>query len=153
MKKPENLKTDKFIIKSFLGDVSDNVWEELKRIAKENDCEIIDISDRNSPFYDVGPAEFLYLEKNAQLVATDSFHSCVFSIIFSTPFIVAQRIGGTMKSMHSRIETLLDKFEMPNRIFNKKITADILENDYSKAHEILKNEKIRVNNFLDAAFK
>jgi len=105
MKKPENLKNDKFIVKSFLGSVSEEVWEELRRIAKENDCEIIDISDKNSPFYDVGPAEFLYLEKNAFLVATDSFHSCVFAILFSTPFVVFER-QDKVKSMYSRIETL-----------------------------------------------
>ena len=153
MKKPESLKTDKYILKSFLGDVSSDVWKELKRVAQENECEIIDISDKDSPYYDMGPAEFLYLEKNAFLVATDSFHSCVFSIIFSTPFIVFEREGGNLQSMYSRIETLLETFEMKNRVFNKKITADILDNDYSKAHEILQKEQTRVNNFLDTAFE
>lgn len=153
MKRPENLKTDKFILKSFLGDVSDDVWKELRRVAEENECEIIDISDKNSPFYDVGPAEFLYLEKNAFLVATDSFHSCVFSIIFSTPFIIFERKGGDLQSMYSRIETLLETFKMPNRVFNKKITADILNNDYSEAYKILEKEQKRVNNFLDTALE
>ena len=153
MKRPENLKTDKFIVKSFLGDVSDDVWKELRRAAEENECEIIDISDKNSPFYDVGPAEFLYLEKNAFLVATDSFHSCVFSIIFSTPFIIFEREGGDLQSMYSRIETLLETFKMPNRVFNKKITADILDNDYSEAYKILEKEQKRVNNFLDTALE
>lgn len=153
MKKPESLKTDKYILKSFLGDVSSDVWKELKRVADENECEIIDISDKNSPYYDMGPAEFLYLEKNAFLVATDSFHSCVFSIIFSTPFIVFEREGGNLQSMYSRIETLLETFNMENRVFNKKITADILDSDYSKAYEILQKEQTRVNNFLDTAFE
>lgn len=153
MKKPENLKPDKYILKSFLGDVSNDVWKELKRVAEENECEIIDISDKNSPYYDMGPAEFLYLEKNAFLVVTDSFHSCVFSIIFSTPFVVFKREGGDLESMYSRIETLLETFDMKNRVFNKKITADILDNDYSKAHEILKKEQTRVKDFLNTAFK
>lgn len=152
MKRPEKLKTDKYILKSFLGNVSNKVWFELKRIADENNCEIIDISDKNSPYYDVGPAEFLYLEKNAFLVATDSFHSCVFAILFSTPFVVFKRQDNQLESMYSRIETLLEKFEMRNRIFSNEITADILKNDYSEAHKILKNEKIKVNDFLDAAF-
>lgn len=151
MKRPENLKTDKFILKSFLGNVSDKAWEELYRIARENDCEIIDISDKKSPFYDVGPAEFLYLEKNAFLVATDSFHSCVFSILFSTPFIVFERNDNVLESMHSRIETLLDKFNMQNRIFSDAITDKILNSDYSKAHKILEKEKIKVSEFLEAA--
>jgi len=151
MKRPENLKTDKFIVKSFLGNVSDKAWEELYRIARENNCEIIDVSDKKSPFYDVGPAEFLYLEKNAFLVATDSFHSCVFSILFSTPFIVFERKDNVLESMHSRIETLLDKFDMENRIFKDAITDEILNNNYSKAHEVLEEERIKGNQFLKSA--
>ena len=151
MKKPKNLKTNKFILKNFLGNTSDYVYKELKRIARENNCEIIDVSDRNSDFYDVGPAEFLYLEKNAFLVATDSFHSCVFAILFSTPFIVSERDDNILKSMYSRIETLLSKFKITDRIFEGEITQDILNNDYEQVYSILENERLKVNQFLDKA--
>ena len=151
MKRPENLKTDKFIVKSFLGNSSDNSWKEICRIAEENDCEIIDISDKNSPYYNMGPAEFLDLEKNAFLVATDSFHACVFSILFSTPFIVFKRDDNKLQSMHSRIETLLKTFKMGNRIFDKEIDETIFNNDYAEAHKILENERSRVNEFLKKA--
>ena len=147
MKKPEGLKTDKFIVKSFLGNASEDYWNEITRLARENDCEIIDISDENSPYYDMGPSEFLYLEKNAFLVATDSFHACVFSILFSTPFIVFER-DDEEENMHSRIETLLNTFNMNNRIFNKKIDKSILDNDYEDAHKILEEEREKVMNFL-----
>ena len=152
MVRPEKLKTDKFILKSFLGNVSNTVWSELNRVAEENGCEIIDISDKNSPYYDMGPAEFLYLEKNAFLVATDSFHSCVFSILFSTPFVVFKREDNELESMYSRIETLLEKFDIQNRIFKDKISADILNNDYTNAHKILEGERLKVNDFLSTAF-
>ena len=33
---------------------------------KENDCQIIDIINEDSEFFGIGPAEFLYLEKNAK---------------------------------------------------------------------------------------
>lgn len=153
MKKPDNLKTDKYILKSFLGNASKEALKEIKRVAKENNCEIIDVSDKKSPYYDIGPAEFLYLEKNAFIVVTDSFHACVFSILFSTPFVVFKREGGNLKSMYSRIETLLEKFDMKNRVFDKKITSDIFNNDYTKAHKILKKEQEKANNFLQIAFE
>lgn len=35
-KKPENLKTDKFIVKSFLGNISDSIQNELQRIASQS---------------------------------------------------------------------------------------------------------------------
>lgn len=151
MKKPENLKTDKFIVKSFLGNSSDHSWKEIYRIAEENGCEIIDISDKNSPYYNMGPAEFLYLEKNAFLVATDSFHACVFSILFSTPFIVFERDDSALQSMYSRIETLLKTFKMENRIFDKTIDKSIFNSNYAEAHNILEKERSKVNEFLNKA--
>ncbi len=150
MKKPQNLKTNKFILKSFLGNISGEIGEELNRIAKENDCEIVDISNKDSEFYDVGPAEFIYLEKNAFLVVTDSFHSCVFSILFSTPFMIFER-QDELASMYSRIETLLEKFKLHHRIFNGKITQEVFSNDYSKAYEILQSEREKVYKFLEKA--
>lgn len=152
MRKPENLKIDKFIVKSFLGNASEDYWNEICRIAKENDCEIIDISDENSPYYDMGPAEFLYLEKNAFLVATDSFHACVFAILFSTPFIVFER-NDEEASMHSRIETLLKTFKMEDRIFEKSIYDKLLSSDYTEAHKILEKERSKVNEFLTKSLK
>lgn len=150
MKRPKKLKTDRFILKSFLGNISGEIGEELNRIAKENNCEIIDISNKDSEFYDVGPAEFIYLEKNAFLVVTDSFHSCVFSILFSTPFMIFER-QDELESMYSRIETLLEKFKLHHRIFDGKIAEDVFSNDYSKAHEILQKEKEKVYSFLQKA--
>ncbi|MDD7016125.1 MAG: polysaccharide pyruvyl transferase family protein, partial [Firmicutes bacterium] len=41
--------------------------------------------------YTSGPREFLGLIKNAEFVITDSFHACVFSMIFQTPFAVFER--------------------------------------------------------------
>ena len=119
MKKPENLKTDNFIVKSFLGNINSNVWKEITKFAEETNCEIIDISDENSPYFDIGPSEFLYLEKNARMVLTDSFHSCVFAILFSTPFVVFKR-DSAKTSMHSRIETLLNTFKLDYRLFERK---------------------------------
>jgi len=136
-----------------LGDTSEECWNEISRIAKENDCEIIDISDEDSPYYDMGPAEFLYLEKNAFLVATDSFHSAVFSILFSTPFIIFERNDKRLENMHSRIETLLKKFNMGNRIFRGKITEDLLIANYEDAYKQLEIEKKRVENFLQKALE
>lgn len=147
-KRPEQLKTDKFILKGFLGNVSEKQEDELKRIAEENDCEIIDILDKNSPFYETGPAEFLYLEKNAFLVATDSFHSCVFATLFSTPFVVFKR-DDKLASMNSRIETLLSKLDMKNRFCESKIGQDILSNDYSKQFKILEQERVKVKEFFN----
>lgn len=153
IKKPESLKTDKFILKTFLGNLSEETTQELNRVAKENDCEIIDISNPNSQYYDMGPSEFLYLVKNAFLVATDSFHACVFSILFSTPFVIFERDDANLKNMYSRIETLLGKFDMEYRKFNGKITDEILHNDFLGVMPILEKERKKAKQFLENALK
>ena len=118
-KKPEELKTDRYILNYFLGELSEKRKAEIDRIAKENNCEIINILDKNSPFYCTGPSEFLYLEKHSFLVCTDSFHSSVFAILYNRPFIVFGREDNTV-SMNSRIETLINKFNLKNRERNNK---------------------------------
>lgn len=149
-KKPEQLKTTKYILNYFLGELSDERKKEIDRIAKENSCEIINILDKNSPYYRTGPSEFLYLEKNAFLICTDSFHSCVFSILYNRPFIVFEREDRTV-SMNSRIETLLEKFQLRNRKFDKKITEENLHHDYTKAYAILEVEREKSIDFLKKA--
>lgn len=149
-KKPKQLKNDKYILNYFLGQLSNERKKEIERVAKENNCEIINILDKDSRFYAIGPSEFLYLEKNAFLICTDSFHSCIFAIIYNRPFVVFDR-EDNMAKMNSRIETLLNKFELRERKYNGKITKDLLKNNYQKSYEILEIEKQKTNAFLKKA--
>lgn len=152
IRKPSQLKTDKYILNYFLGNLSEDKKQEIERIAKENNCEIINILDKNSPFYQTGPSEFLYLEKNAFLICTDSFHSCVFAIIYNRPFVVFNREDKNV-SMNSRIKTLLSKFNLENRYFKNSITNELLECDYTESHLILKEERLKAVNFINEALK
>lgn len=49
---------------------------------------------------------------DAELVVTDSFHACVFSILFHKPFVVI----GNKKRGYSRFESLLKLFGLENRL-------------------------------------
>lgn len=150
-KKPEMLITNKYILNYFLGDLSYSRKKEIERIAKENNCQIINILDKNDPFYACGPSEFLYLEKNAFLICTDSFHSSVFAILYNRPFLVFDREDSLAK-MNSRIETLISKFKLENRKYNEKeITKENIEHDYVEAYKILEKEREKSMNFLKKA--
>lgn len=147
-KKPEQLKTDRYILNYFLGELSEKRKEEIDRIAKENNCEVINILDQTSPFYCTGPSEFLYLEKHAFLVCTDSFHSCVFAILYNRPFIIFNREDNNV-SMNSRVETLINKFNLKNREYNgKEITKENLNHDYTETYKILEEERKKSMTFL-----
>lgn len=155
IKKPKqinNIKLKKYILNYFLGDMSEEREKEINRIAKENKCEIINIMDKKDPFNVSGPSEFLWLEKNAYLICTDSFHSSVFAILFDRPFIVFEREGKEQK-MSSRIDTLINKFKLENRRYNgKEITKENLEHDYTEAYKILDKERQKSKDFLEKAF-
>ena len=153
-KRPNQLDTlasSRYILNYFLGELSEEWKKEIERIAQENNCEIINILDKNSPFYQTGPSEFLYLEKNAFMVCTDSFHSSVFSIIYDTPFIVFNREQKGLNSMNSRIDTLLTTFKLEDRRFKGKIENNLLKCDYTEAKQILKKEQEKAENFLKKA--
>lgn len=152
-KKPENFKNEKYILNYFLGDFSIEIKKEINRIAKENNCKVINILDENDDMYISGPSEFLYLERNAFLICTDSFHSCVFSILFDRPFIVFDRKGGK-NSMGSRIDTLINKFKLKNRKYNgEKIIRENLEHNYFETYEILEKEREKSIKFLKNALE
>lgn len=148
---PIDIIDSKFILCYFLGEFSEERKVEISRVAIENNCIIINILDQSSKFYNCGPSEFLYLEKNAFLICTDSFHSSVFAMIFNRPFIVYDR-NDKEKNMSSRIDTLLNKFQLKNRKYNNtNITKENLEHDYSKAYEILEKEREKSIKFLSDA--
>lgn len=145
--KPKQLKTDNYILNYFLGNLSKERKQEIQRVAKENNCKIINILDIDSGFFSTGPSEFLYLIKNAFLVCTDSFHSCVFSILFNRPFLVFDREDNVV-SMNSRIDTLLSKFLLEDRKYVEKIKKEQLVVDYEKSYEILDKERTKAIEFL-----
>lgn len=151
-KKPKQLKTDKYILNYFLGELSERRKKEIERVAKENNCEVINILDKSSPFYETGPSEFLYLEKNAFLICTDSFHSSIFAILYDRPLIVFDR-EDTKAKMNSRLDTLLKKFKLENRWYKNKITKEQLKVDYEETYKILEEERKKAKNFIENAIK
>ena len=148
--KPNITYPPRYILTYFLGGM--NKREEIiKRIAKKHSCEIIDIYNKNSNFYACGPQHFLYLEKNAYIICTDSFHSAVFAFLFNKPFIVFDR-ENTKMNMNSRIESFLSKFGLQqNRFGSKKYLDEYLHWDYSEGYQILEKEREKAKQFIDNA--
>lgn len=150
-KRPKMYNGGKFILKYFLGEKNLELECELEDYARKHDLQVIDVITKDSPYYGIGPLEFLYLEHNAEQIVTDSFHSCVFAIIFERPFAIACRKMSRHQDMGSRVDTLLDLFDMQNRrlqtgnmeeIFGKNIS-------YSNVKNILEIEKEKSFHFLN----
>lgn len=95
--------------------------------------------------YTSGPREFLGLIKNAEFVITDSFHACVFSMIFQTPFAVFERHNpGEKGNMNSRIYDFLEEYHLERQLVTEETLAqmnEIPKVDFSYAHEHWKKRR------------
>ena len=133
----------RYVLNCFLGESTNEKLDFISKCAKENDCEIINILDKNDKYYsETGPSEFLSLIDNSYAIFTDSFHATVFSIIFEKPFLSFQRTQKNLKSMNSRIDTLLHKFKLQNNIYNSnKDNRRFMNIDYDNVKKILNKEK------------
>ena len=152
MNKPAQYNGEKYILTYFIGNLSDERKSEIERIATKNKWKIINLLDKNDPFYISGPGEFLWLEKHAELICTDSFHSSVFAILFGKPFIVFSR-EDSYASMNSRLDTLLSKFNLESRKYNGGISEDMLDCNYDEAKKILEEERKRAYSFLEGTLR
>ncbi len=151
--KPKNYNGEKIILTYFLGNQDLERRDEIERFAKENNCKVINLTDKNDPFYSISPSEFLYLEHHSFLICTDSFHSCVFATLYEKPFIVFDRDQKNMNNMGSRIDNLLNTFKLKNRKFKGKINSEQLNCDFSSFNEIIKNERAKSLKFLKKALE
>lgn len=89
---------------------------------------------------------------NTEIVFTDSFHGCVFSILFNKPFVVyANKNRG-----RTRFESLLSIFGLENRIIDSYINVESLYNssiNWKNVNFILNEERERSIKFLLESLK
>ena len=149
---PLNKPKGQYILTYFLGEKNKNTKKYLKRLRYKYNFDIYNMADiSDSESYINSPSEFIDLINDANLVITDSFHGCVFSVIFEKPFIVFERNSGQNNSMNSRIETLLSKFNLSSRMVENVKDEHILKIDYADVKATLENEKQKALIFLKKA--
>lgn len=97
----------------YVLDETDDTWLQAAHIAEERGLMIKKINDASpyySPFVKTSVEEWLRGIAESDFVFTDSFHACVFSIIFEKPF---KTIGNQTRGM-DRFESLLSIFGQDN---------------------------------------
>ncbi len=151
-RKPIKSISQKYIVTYFLGKINEKRKKEILMLAQKYKCEIINIMNENDKFYTSSPEEFLFLIHHAEFVLTDSFHACVFSIIYDKTFVIFNREYNGL-NMNSRIDTLLSKLRIIDRKYNEtNFTDGNLKHDYSKAYKILEIERKKSKEFLEKSF-
>lgn len=93
-----------------------------------------DWKKRGKRLYNAGPAEFIYLIRNAQIVCTNSFHGSAFSVIFNKKFVVDdsnndERLKTLLelsKNQSSCLSVVLKDKRIEESIYSKNLTEFIL---------------------------
>lgn len=128
-----------YVFTYFLGKYDDKI-EYIGEFAKRKGLKIINIpfasGEKNDDvcfgdlqIKDADPGEFIGLIKNAEYIFTDSFHACVFSVLFKKEFYAFQRDNS--RKMQGRINTLLHNFNLPNRFIEVGTDLDMISSiDY-----------------------
>lgn len=121
-KKP-SFETGDFLLAYYLGNQTVEYKQAVAKIAEQKKLKIIDIYDPEKPdYYYTTPDEFVWLVEHASYICTDSFHACVFSILFNKKFLAFRRMEVGMDNMFGRIETLFRLYEI-DREFKGDISA------------------------------
>jgi hypothetical protein len=143
---------DNYILTYFLGGKDKETEKNILDISRKNNLKIISMANiNNKKTYKTGPSEFIDYINSASLFLTDSFHGVVFSILMEVPFVVYKRITKSF-SMYSRIETLLDMFNLRSReINNIKKMENIFNIDFSYIPNILEAERKKALDYLKTA--
>lgn len=101
------------------------------------------------------PSEISWLRGflDAEFVVVDSFHGCVFSILFNIPFLA---IGNNGRGM-TRFESLLQKFHLEDRLIDDNTDMAKIKElvcvaiNFKEVNEILEAERNRSIEFLSSA--
>ena len=130
----------------FISDLSQNKGLKPFRVNAQNGYNV-PLADRIQP-----PVEkWLQGFADAEFVITDSFHACVFSIIFHKPFICV----GNNKRGKSRFDSLLKMFNLQNHYVEdwSDYDEDLLSVDWDMVDQILEKKRIESGEFLKQALK
>ena len=140
----------KYLLTYFLGKISKNDQKLIKKIAKKHKMKVVNIAQISDlKYYDTDPSEFIDYISTASLVCTDSLHGSIFSILMKRPFLVYQR-KDSGPPMYSRIDTLLEKFNLQDRKNDKygEKVDKVLEINYKGTDELINFERQRILEYL-----
>lgn len=139
----------KFALKYFLGNAPEkesrfDAYCQSRQLPVLNLC-----GDKR--LYASGPSEFLYLIEHASIVATDSFHGSIFSILFKKPLLIFDRAGSEY-IMTDRFDTLAKKLGLGDwRTYNWDALSSgdpvVLDADFR-----LKRERKLFKDYINMAF-
>lgn len=133
--------------KNVIGFISNKINLSELRVNSKTENKSAPIEERVAP-----PVEnWIRGFYDSDYVVTDSFHACVFAILFHKPFVAY----GNKDRGIARFQSLLEMFNLQNRlIFNsEELTDDFFQReiDWHKIDEVIEKERDKALYFLETA--
>jgi len=133
------------LIYTILDESQKIVYDYAKRIAEKKKMKIIDASlypyEPDSIIVDrriCGPLEFLAYISKARYIVTNSYHACIFAVIFSKAFLVAlHSIAG------NRVTELMQNLKLEDRILTDNNNVEKIDQpiNYTDVFNIIESKK------------
>lgn len=139
-KSPCNI-DERYVFIYRLGELNASVKDQVDCFSTANNYNLVDLMDQKNAFHLSDPFEWIGLLDESDYVLTDSFHGCVFALLFHVPFAVFRREEAGQVEMSSRINTLLKKFHCENRMIldNNDLPTQVI--DWRAVDDILEKER------------
>lgn len=127
---------------------------QANEIAKKLNLSILSIHPtakrykvKGKQLFNVGPYEFLWLIKNAEIICTDSFHATAFSVIFKKKLVHIIK-----KDRESRVESLLNRinaYEITSAQEKRGEIMDFSMIDNKKLDSLIEESKMYLHDALN----
>lgn len=158
----KRLINDKYIFCYLMGNNPDQRLF-VKKLKAQTGCKVVALlhldqyikSDEeyvDEAPYDISPADFLSLIRNADFVCTDSFHGTVFSLIYGRPFFTFKRFQESATlSTNTRIDSLLQRLKVEDRLVQAGSEPETYLNlplDFDAIHRRLETFRCESVNYL-----
>lgn len=144
----------KYILSFFLGIEPKEAIEEF---ADRKNIDVVHMNQKEyKMYYTLNPAQFVYMVRHAEYILTDSFHVTAFSIIFERQFFVFRRREEGKENMFSRLETLLGRLGLMERVQNAsniEEIAPVSQRQYQHIEKMLANERVRLDEKMKSVLK
>lgn len=143
---PAALLPRRYALKYFLGSDSPKVAM-FDEYCKRAGLEVVDLLG-DPRFFACGPSEFIYLIRNSSLVATDSYHGSIFTLLYRKPLLMFERAGSQF-DMSDRFDTLAEKLGLGNW---REANWNYLESGEPKSFDVedkLRIERAKFDSFLN----
>ena len=143
-------KQDNYIFNYILAHDTSIPFEKINALSEELNLDLVNCStnksDNRSKVYP-SIEEWLGYVHHAKYIITNSFHGCMFAIIFKKEFIFLPLINNDAR-INERIYSFLNKMNLNDRIYKSNINVVKNKIDYDTVDESLNSWVTDAKNFL-----